>query len=312
MSVFHSIINRALMSNKRIYDPKNPMDYPAARTAEVEQNKGVKIPKSVKIEENKLNGVPVEWLTVPKNPKDRIVMYIHGGAFVVGSVKTRRAFTTYIADKLGYNVVAVEYRLAPEYPFPAAPEDCFAVYKALLSSYDAKHIVLVGESAGANLVLATLLQIKDAKVPQPAAAMSLTPCVQYDTVLPSYRENAEKDAIVANHVVEILDMYFQSHDTRQMKNPLFAPYYGDFTDCAPIYLWASTAEILRDDSVKMYEKLRKKNHPCNLYLRNGMMHTWMIIPFFPEAKKDLRLLKKYIEDAFAGRFTQEANVVYLK
>ncbi len=312
MSIMHSIVNRALKKNKRIYDSKNPMDYPAARTTEVEQNKGVKIPESVKIEENTLAGVSVECLTVPKNPTDRIVMYIHGGAFVVGSVKTRRAFTTYIAETLGYNVLAVEYRLAPEAPFPAAPKDCFAVYKALLSSYDAKHIVIVGESAGANLVLATLLQIKEAELSQPAAAMCLTPCVQYDTVLPSYRENAEKDAIVANHVDEILDMYLQSHDVQRIKEPLFAPYYGDFAGCAPIYLWASNAEILRDDSVKMYEKLRKENHPCNLYLRDGMMHTWMIIPFFPEAKKDLKRLQKHIEDAFAGRFEQEKNVVRLK
>lgn len=157
MSIIHSVVNRTLKKNKRVYDPKNPMDYPAARATEVEQNKGVKIPKAVKIEENTLGGVPVEWLTASNNPTDRIVMYIHGGAFVVGSVKTRRAFTSYVAETLGYNVVAVEYRLAPESPFPAAPEDCFAVYKALLDSYDAKHIVLVGESAGANLVLATLL-----------------------------------------------------------------------------------------------------------------------------------------------------------
>lgn len=312
MSIIHFIVNCTLKKNKRIYDSKNAKSYPAARAAEVEQNKGVRIPKSVKIEETTLGGVPVEWLTVPKNPTDRIVMYIHGGGFVVGSVKTRRAFTSYVVETLGYNVVAAEYRLAPESPFPAAPEDCFAVYKALLNSYDAKHIVLVGESAGANLVLATLLQIKAAELPQPAAAMCLTPCVQYDTVLPSYRENAEKDAIVANHVEEMLDMYFRSHDEQQIKNPLFAPYYGDFAGCAPIYLWASTAEILRDDSVMMYKKLRKENHPCNLYLRNGMMHTWMIIPYFPEAKKDLMLMKKHIEDAFAGRFEQEEKVVYLK
>lgn len=312
MSIIHSVVNRTLKKNKRVYDPQNPMDYPAARATEVEQNKGVKIPKAVKIEENTLGGVPVEWLTASNNPTDRIVMYIHGGGFVVGSVKTRRAFTTYIAETLGYNVAAVEYRLAPESPFPAAPEDCFAVYKALLGSYNAERIVIVGESAGANLVLATLLQIKAAELPQPAAAMCLTPCVQYDAVLPSYRENAEKDAIVANHVEEILTMYFQSHDEQQIKNPLFAPYYGDFAGCAPIYLWASNAEILRDDSVKMYEKLRKENHPCNLYLRNGMMHTWMIIPFFPEAKKDLTRMKKHIENAFAGRFEQEEHVVYLK
>ena len=89
-------------------------------------------------------------------------------------------------------------------------------------------------------------------------------------------------------------------------------YYGDFIGCPPIYLWASTAEILRDDSVKLYEKLRKARHSCNLYLRNGMMHTWMIVPYFPESQKDLKRLKAHLEDAFSGKFLLEDDIVRLK
>lgn len=300
------------MSNKRIYDPKKAIDYPAARAAEIEQNKGVKIPKTVKIEEDVMAGVPIERITEPRNPKERIVLYIHGGAFVVGSVRTRRAFTSYMAEKLGHNVLAVEYRLAPEAPFPAAPKDCFAVYKSLLDSFEPKNIVILGESAGANLVLATLLQIKAEKLPQPSAAFCIAPCVQYDTVFPSYENNAEKDAMVANLSDEVADMYLQSHDVQRMHDPLFAPYYADFSGCAPIYLWASTAEVLLDDSVKLYEKLKREHHPCNLYLRDGMMHTWMIVPYFPESKKDLKRMQKLLDNAFSGKFIQEEDIVKLK
>lgn len=312
MSILHSIINYNLMASKRIYDPKNPMDYAAVRNKELQRVKGLKTPRAVKIEESMMEGVSVEWLTTPKNPKERIILYIHGGGFVVGSVKTRRAFTTYVANKLGYNVLAVEYRLAPEAPFPAAPKDCFYVYKALLDSFASKNIVILGESAGANLVLATLLQIKAEKLPQPAAAFCIAPCVQYDAVFPSYQNNAKKDAMVANLSEEVADMYLQSHDAQRMRNPLAAPYYGDFTDCAPIYLWASTAEVLLDDSVKFYEKMKKEKHPCTLYLRDGMMHTWMTIPYFSEAKRDLKQMQELLKDAFEGRFVQEMDVVRLK
>ena len=222
MSILHSVVNKALKSGKRVYDPQKPMDYAAVRAKELEQNKNASAPKSVAIQEAVLGGVPVEKLTCPGNPEDRIVLYIHGGGFVVGSVKTRRAFTGYITDKLGCNVLAVEYRLAPEAPFPAAPQDCFAVYQALIQEYDPQKVVILGESAGGNLVLATLLQIKEAGLQQPAAAVCIAPCVQFDEVFPSYTENAEKDAIVANLSEEVFDMYLQSKDNPQ--NPLFAPY----------------------------------------------------------------------------------------
>lgn len=312
MSLMHCIVNRALKGGKRVYDPGSPLDYPAARAKEVAQNRNAQAPKSVHIEQGALAGVPVEWLTCPSNPSDRVVFYIHGGGFVVGSVRTRRAFTGYLASRLGYNVLAAEYRLAPESPFPAAPEDCFAVYRELMGKYAPEKVVILGESAGGNLVLATLLQIKAAGLPQPAAAVCIAPCVQFDAVFPSYLQNAEKDNIVANLSREVLDVYLSSHDRNLVKNPLFAPYYGDFTGCSPIYLWASTAEVLLDDSVKLYEKLRRANHPCNLYLREGMMHTWMIIPYFPEARKDLKRMKSHLDQAFAGTFRQEPAVVFLR
>lgn len=312
MSLIHSMVNASLKKEKRVYDPQKPTDYLAVRAKEVEQNKKVQVPKSVQIEEKVMAGVPVEKLTSARNPSDKIVLYLHGGGFVGGSVKTRRSFTGYLAGKLGYNVLAVEYRLAPEAPFPAAPMDCFAVYQELIREYAPQNVVILGESAGGNLVLATLLQIRQAGLPQPAAAMCIAPCVQFDQVFPSYIANAEKDAIVANLSEEVLDVYLQSRDMTLARNPLFAPFYGDFDRCAPIYLWASTSEVLKDDSVMLHEKLRQARHPSNLYLRDGMMHTWMIIPYFPEARKDLKRLKKHLEDSFAGKFRQESDVVHLK
>jgi acetyl esterase/lipase len=205
MSLMHSIVNSALRKGKRVYDAKDPPDYPAARAEEVRQNRYALSPKAVTVTES-----------------------------VMG---------------LG--------------------------------------------------------------VPQPAAAVCIAPCVQFDQTFPSYSENADRDSIVANLSEEVFDMYLRSRDPGKVRDPLFAPYYGDFAGCAPVYLWASTAEILFDDSVKMYEKLRETGHPVNLYLRDGMMHTWMIIPYFPEAKKDLKRMKIHLDDAFAGKFVREKEIVHL-
>lgn len=249
MSFMHRMVFYFCKKGKRRYSPDEPQDYPAKRAAEVSQNRFVSVPRSVRIREATLDGVPVEWVTHGKNPTDRIVLYLHGGGFVVGSVKTRRMFTSYIANKMDYNVIAPEYRLAPEHPFPAAPQDCFAVYQTLLKKYAPNRIVLLGESAGGNLVLSVLLQIKAAGLPMPAAGLCIAPCVQFDQVFPSYTKNQETEAVVDNLSEEVFDTYLRSREPAAVRDPLAAPYYGDFTGCPPICLWASETEVLRDDSV---------------------------------------------------------------
>lgn len=301
MSIMHSLVFHFCKKGKRKYIPGENQDYPAKRRLEVKQNRFANAPKSVSINQVEMGGVPVEVLSHPQNPTDCVVLYFHGGGFVVGSVKTRRVFTGYLASKLGYNVVAPEYRLAPEYPFPAAPEDCFAVYKELIKIYAASRIVLLGESAGGNLVLSVLLKIKQAGLPMPAAALCIAPCVQFDQVFPSYIENQESEAMVDNLSAEVFDTYLCSNEEKVVRNPLAAPYYGNFSGCSPICLWVSESEVLRDDSLMFFEKLKAAGNPCRLYFRRGMIHTWLIIPYIPEAKKDLKTIKSCLDQAIEGK-----------
>lgn len=312
MSFMHSMVFYFCKKGKRRYSPDEPQDYPAKRAAEVRQNKFAQAPKSVRIREISMGGIPGELLTHPGNAMDRIVLYLHGGGFVVGSVKTRRAFTGYLASKLGYNVAAPEYRLAPEHPFPAAPQDCFTAYQELLKEYAPKRIVLLGESAGGNLVLSVLLQIKAAGLPMPAAALCIAPCVQFDRELPSYTENRDTEAMVDNLSGEVFDTYLRSREETVVRNPLAAPYCGDFTGCPPICLWASESEVLRDDSLILFEKLNRAGHLCKLYLRGGMIHTWLIIPQIPEARRDLKTVKSCLDAAMAGTLRGESNAIHLE
>lgn len=290
MSMLHRMIFRVLMKNRPFYDPKIPKDYEAARKSEIEAAAKIKTPANVTVREDELGGVPAQWISGKGNRDDSIVLYIHGGGFVTGSSEARKGFTFYVAGKLGLNLVSINYRLAPEHPFPQGPEDCLAAYTALLKSYPADKIVLLGESAGGNLVLSLLLQIKEKNFPLPAGVFAICPTVQYDRDLDSYQDNLKSDCIIANLTDEVCAVYLCSFDKKVICNPIAAPYYGDFTGSTPIELWVSDSEVLRDDSYILFEKLKGQNVPVKLYVRSGMMHTWLVIPEFPETKKDLKIL----------------------
>ena len=300
MSITHSMVFYFCKKGKRQYVSGRDQNYPARRAEEEKQNRFAAAPRSVRIRRMQADGVEAELLSRPQNPTDRIILYLHGGGFVVGSVKTRRMFTGYLAARLGFNVAAPEYRLAPEHPFPAAPRDCFAAYRALLEEYAPERIVLLGESAGGNLVLSILLQIRQAGLPMPAAALCFSPCVQFDKTLPSYVQNRDTEAMVDDLWTEVRDVCLGGKDSAAVRDPLAAPYYGSFADCPPVCLWASESEVLRDDSLLLFEKLKAEGHPCRLYLRKGMIHTWLIIPTIPEAKKDLKIVKDCLDRAMAG------------
>ena len=300
MSLLHTILFKVLMKNRTFYDPKTPKDYASARSGEIASAAYERLPKGVRLRGGMLGGVPTEWVEKDGNPTDRIVLYIHGGGFVTGCSEARRGLTAHVAGKLGFNVVSIDYRLAPEHPFPAGPEDCLAAYRALMDLYPAGTIVLLGESAGGNLALSLLVQIKEEGLPFPAACFAIAPTVQYDRELPSYRSNLPTDCIVTNLTDEVCDVYLRSRDEAVLKNPVAAPYYGDYNGCTPLVLWASTSEVLYDDSVLMFEKCKAQGVTTKLYLRRGMMHTWLIIPALSESKKDLKILGQDIQLAFDG------------
>ena len=197
-------------------------------------------------------------------------------------------------------MASIDYRLAPEHPFPAGAEDCLAAYRALLERFPAERIVLLGESAGGNLVLSLLVQIKRSALPFPAACFAIAPTVQYDRELPSYRDNLSTDCIVSNLLEEMWDVYLCSRDRAVLENPVAAPCHGDFRGCTPVVLWASESEVLRDDSLLMFEKLKAQGVAARLYLRRAMLHAWLIIPALRESKQDLKILGRDMELAFGG------------
>mgnify|MGYP002764889396 FL=1 len=298
MSIMHSIFYHIIKSGKVEFDPLNPPDYKTKRKVEEEQAGKAPVPKGVKFRLEKIDNVQVEYISWKSNQKDRVIYYIHGGGFVCGSSLQRRSFTGFMAKKLGYNVVSVDYCLAPENPFPSRVKECLQVYRELLKNYSSDKIVFMGESAGGNLVLSTALMARDEGLPLPAGIVTASPTVQYSKELDSYRENLKTDCMITNLSDEVKAVYFQSEDANVIENPYGAPIFGDFHGFPPILINVSGSEVLRDDAYLLNKKLQKQGVTTKVLCRKNAMHAYLVQTMLPEAKQDLLKVKRFIEDVF--------------
>ena len=198
MSFINNLILKNGLKKKRYFRSMDSKDYVEIRKEEIRQLRFIRKPKNVVDEVTTIAGVTVHQISKPENPQDKIILYIHGGGFVTGSSDSRTMFTYHVVDKFGYNFISIDYRLAPEHPFLAGVNDCIDVYAEVIQKYGAKNVILLGESAGANLVLVTLLKIKERGYDYPKASFAFSPCVQYDKELGSYITNQNTEGMVTN------------------------------------------------------------------------------------------------------------------
>lgn len=282
------------MQTAAIYNPSRPINYEDAR--ESAENLGNKILPGAQVNEITVAGIPCDKITAKGSREDRIVLYIHGGGFTTGTASSRRVLSTAIALSFGVDVIACNYRLAPEHPYPAAIDDCMAVYKELAVQYGAENIVVAGESAGGNLALGVAVRARLEGLPLPAALISLSPLVQYDQVFESYKENLATDFIIQNVHDEIKDAYLCTKDPETLRDPVISPYYADVTGFPPTMLSASTCEVLRDDTLLFGEKLVEANVKVKISMRDDMQHAYVLFQSLPEAREELEVWKGFMKE----------------
>ncbi|NVM37363.1 MAG: alpha/beta hydrolase, partial [Candidatus Lokiarchaeota archaeon] len=213
------------------------------------------ISEDVKIIEINAGGVPAEWQIVPGAVDDKVILYFHGGGFVLMSPKTNRALTIEIAQLTKMRVLSVDYRLAPEHPFPAQLEDCVTAYKWLLTQgFKAENIVIAGDSAGGNLTLTSLIKLRDEGIPLPAGAVALSPATDYTDKSETFYKNAKIDPILGDvGVFWWLPAFLAGEDP---ENPLISPLYADLRGLPPILLQVSTSEMLYDHSTRFADRAK--------------------------------------------------------
>jgi len=193
------------------------------------------LPPDVTAEPTTAGGVPAEWITTPDADAQRVVLYLHGGAYVIGSLNTHRDLAGRISRAAGARVLNVDYRLAPEHPHPAAVDDATAAYQWLLGTgQDPARLAIAGDSAGGGLTLATLVALRDQKLPLPAAGVCLSPWVDLEGIGESMKRCAHLDPMVQHeHLLRMARFYLGDLDPR---TPLAAPLYADLSGLPPLYI----------------------------------------------------------------------------
>jgi monoterpene epsilon-lactone hydrolase len=225
----------------------------------------------------------------------KVILYFHGGGFIAGSPATHSAMLAELARMTRLRICAVDYRLAPEHPFPAAFDDCLAAFDALVAlGYGEGDIILGGDSAGGGLALSVLGHLCREGRP-PAAAFVLSPLADFTFSGDSFEQNALSDAILpAERGADVASWYLAGADTRE---PRASPLFGDFPEPPPVMLQFSDSEILRDDSLAMAEKLEAAGGKVLRDQWLGTPHAWALFHnFLPEAHEALEGVARFIKD----------------
>jgi monoterpene epsilon-lactone hydrolase len=257
------------------------------------------LPEDVRIEEIDAGGVPAEWQIVPKVDDKKVILYFHGGGMVLMSPKTHRALTIKIAQLTKMGVLSVDYRLAPEHSFPASLEDCVAAYKWLLSQgFKPKNIVIAGDSAGGNLVLSTLIKLRDDGIDLPIGAVALSPATDYTDQSRTIYENAKTDPILAD--IGIFWWLTSYLGGASPDNPLISPVIADLSGLPPLLLQASTSEMLYDHSTRFVERAKAAGVNATLQEWKDTIHVFQGFGQYdlPEAKEAINEIGKFVQNLF--------------
>jgi epsilon-lactone hydrolase len=229
-------------------------------------------------------GVQAERVATPRSGPDRYIMHLHGGAHLLGFPAMFRDFTWRIADAAGARVLCLDYRLAPEHPFPAAIEDVMTAYRWLISEHaEPRHVAFVGDSSGGGLALASMMRLRDEGSPLPAAAVVLSPWTDLALTGRSLAESAFPDPMVPVDLMpKAVELYLAGADPR---SPYASPLYGNPAGLPPALILVSSDEALRDDAVRMAEHLRAAGCDVDLEIWPRLFHVWpMFARILPEGR----------------------------
>ncbi|NPE51979.1 alpha/beta hydrolase [Dickeya dadantii] len=256
-------------------------------------------PLDVSVTRVNAGGVPAEWIDVAGGDASHVIVYLHGGAYVAGRPAIYRSFVTALCRAANCRALVIDYRLAPEHPFPASLEDAQRCYAWLLQQgVTAENMVIVGDSAGGGLALSTLVSLRDGGHSLPMAGVLLSPWTDLTLQSDSHVTKIGEDPILTRLFLEkSREHYLGEHDNAS--NPLVSPLYANLVGLPPLLVLVGTAEILLDDSVLLAQKAREAKVEVDLIRGEDMIHTWpFFISAFPEALEAVQRIGKYIHHKF--------------
>lgn len=255
--------------------------------------------KGTTVEHTIRGGVPVDIVSPPRPDRLTSIVYLHGGAYVSGSVRSYRRLVSQLAAATGVRVIAVDYRLAPEHPFPAALQDSTAVYTALRAQSPGERIVLAGDSAGGGLTLAAAVTLRDAGTRLPAALVCIAPWVDLTCSGDSMRTRAGRERMMSPGGVAADARRYAGNES--LRAPLVSPLFADLTGLPPMLVQVGEDEILLDDSIRLVAAARAAGMAVNLQVWPRLWHVWHLYAgLMPEADAAMGSIA-----AFIRRFVEE-------
>ena len=259
--------------------------------------------KDIRFVRSKIGEIPCEWVLAPGADPDVRLLYLHGGGFVSGSGAFYLTLAAHISAAAKCAVLLPDYRLAPEHPFPAGLEDCVGAHEWILANGPsgpgpAKATFIAGDSAGGSLTLATLLALRDRRLPLPAGGIPLSPTT--DLTLASESLQTVHDPIISAKTMPVFrDLYLGKTDPR---NPLASPVFGDYRGLPPLLIQVGEHEMLRDDSLRVAKKARSDGIQVKLEVWPGMFHVFQSHePLLPEARESIEHIADFMRSRLPKR-----------
>jgi acetyl esterase/lipase len=255
----------------------------------------IKMPPNCTVESAQIEGMYCEWISNKPSVKDKVILYLHGGAYGYCSADTHRTLAARIMIESGVQVLLPEYRLAPEHPFPAALEDTLVVYHWLLNQgYNASDIIFAGDSAGGGLSVASTLMLRDRNEPLPAAVVCLSPWVDLTSSGASYSINKNEDPYLNPDLVRMAARSYAGNESLEHK--LISPVFADFSGFPPLYIQVGSIEILLSDAEKLAKQAKLAGVNVHLTIWEGMWHVFQMSQSIPEAKQAVKEISEFIKD----------------
>lgn len=253
------------------------------------------LPENTSIESITVFGIHCERITCGDVTTDKLFIHLHGGGFIVGSCITHRKLAAHLSLTLGMPVLLVDYRLAPEHPFPSGLDDVIAVYRGLLQQgHDASQVFLGGDSAGGGLVVSSMLMLRDATLPLPAAAILISPWLDLALTGDSISSHKDRDPFITDFDLRDTANHYVSND--QLKYPLVSPIYADVSGLSPVLIQVGHDELLLSDATRFADRAQSDGVDVTLEVWDGMWHVWHShVPDLPEAQQALAKIRSFIQ-----------------
>lgn len=251
------------------------------------------VARHVVIENTSIANVRCAWVIPATAVEDEVVMYIHGGGFIYGSVNSHAALVSHIAQAINRKALVIDYRLAPEYPFPAGLNDCVNVIETFCKQHPTITFGIMGDSAGGNIAIATQLQLKAIQGPMPQYSMVMSPWADLECKNASYSKNKNTDAILSQGYLQSCARIYAGE--RSLSDSLVSPVNADLTGLPPALILYGSAEILMDDSIQLHQQYGKAGVQSECIEFEGEQHVWPFNDIAAAAsKKALGLMADFV------------------